>query len=138
MRCPVCGDVRDQPDEVCAACGADLTSLAPGAVVADRYEIRAYLGRGGMGSVYRAFDRVLDEEVALKVQRAHSARGPEAERRLRSEVKLARQVSHPSVCRLHDGGQEGRYAGSRCSSFRARRWRPGSNVVRSPSRTSCP
>jgi serine/threonine-protein kinase len=79
--------------------------------VAERYEIREYLGRGGMGSVYRAFDRVLDEEVALKVQRAESARGPEAERRFRSEVKLARQVSHPNVCRLHDGGQEG-----------ARRW----------------
>jgi len=76
-------------------------------VVADRYEIRAYLGQGGMGSVYRAFDRVLDEEVALKVQRADSGRGPEAERRFRSEVKLARQVSHPNVCRLHDGGQEG-------------------------------
>ncbi|HSD26047.1 MAG TPA: serine/threonine-protein kinase [Vicinamibacteria bacterium] len=99
--------MRDQPEEVCAACGADLTSLAPGAVLADRYEIRAYLGRGGMGSVYRAFDRVLDEEVALKVQRAQSARGPEAERRFRSEVKLARQVGHPNVCRLHDGGQEG-------------------------------
>ena len=95
----------------CAACGADLTSLAPGAVVAERYEIRSYLGRGGMGSVYRAFDRVLDEEVALKVQRAQSASGPEAERRFRREVKLARQVSNPNVCRLHDGGQEG-----------ARRW----------------
>jgi serine/threonine-protein kinase len=107
VRCPVCGDTRDPPDEVCAACGADLTLLAPGALLADRYEIRAHLGRGGMGSVYRAFDRVLDEEVALKVQRMPSARGPEAERRFRSEVKLARQVSHPSVCRLHDGGQEG-------------------------------
>ena len=103
----MCGDVREEPGLECAACGADLTSLAPGAVVAERYEIRAYLGRGGMGSVYRAFDRVLDEEVALKVQRAQSARDPEAERRFRSEVKLARQVSHPSVCRLHDGGQEG-------------------------------
>jgi serine/threonine-protein kinase len=76
-------------------------------VVAERYEIRAHLGRGGMGSVYRAFDRVLDDEVALKVQQALSARGPEAERRFRSEVKLARQVSHPNVCRLHDGGQQG-------------------------------
>ena len=103
----MCGDERDEAGQECAACGADLTSLAPGAVVAERYEIRAYLGRGGMGSVYRAFDRVLDEEVALKVQRAQSASGPEAERRFRSEVKLARQVSHPNVCRLHDGGQEG-------------------------------
>jgi serine/threonine-protein kinase len=107
VRCPVCGDECDQPGQECAACGADLTSLAPGTVVADRYEIRAYLGRGGMGSVYRAFDRVLDDQVALKVQRAQSAHGPEAERRFRSEVKLARQVSHPNVCRLHDGGQEG-------------------------------
>jgi serine/threonine-protein kinase len=111
VRCPVCGDERDEAGQECAACGADLTSLAPGAVVAERYEIRAYLGRGGMGSVYRAFDRVLDEEVALKVQRGQSAGGLEAERRFRSEVKLARQVSHPNVCRLHDGGQEG-----------ARRW----------------
>ncbi len=111
VRCPVCGDERDEAGQECAACGADLMSLAPGAVVAERYEIRAYLGRGGMGSVYRAFDRVLDEEVALKVQRGQSAGSPEAERRFRSEVKLARQVSHPNVCRLHDGGQEG-----------ARRW----------------
>jgi serine/threonine-protein kinase len=107
VQCPVCGEARDEKDEECASCGADLTSLAPGAVVAERYEIRSYLGRGGMGSVYRAFDRALDEEVALKVQRAQSARGPEAERRFRREVKLARQVSHPNVCRLHDGGQEG-------------------------------
>jgi serine/threonine-protein kinase len=59
-----------------------------------------------MGSVYRAFDRVLDEEVALKVQRA-DADSPQAERRLRNELKLARRVAHPNVCRLHDGGQEG-------------------------------
>ena len=107
MRCPVCGEERDEADRECSTCGADLTSLAPGTVVAERYEIRSYLGRGGMGSVYRAFDRVLDEEVALKVQRAQTARRPEAERRFRREVKLARQVSHPNVCRLHDGGQEG-------------------------------
>ncbi|HEX9185873.1 MAG TPA: serine/threonine-protein kinase, partial [Vicinamibacteria bacterium] len=107
MRCPVCGEENEEARHECAACGADLTGLGAGAVVADRYEIRGYLGRGGMGSVYRAFDRVLDEEVALKVQRAESARGPDAERRFRSEVKLARQVSHPNVCRLHDGGQEG-------------------------------
>ncbi len=111
MRCPVCGDEREQEGQECGACGADLTTLAPGAVMAERYEIRGYLGRGGMGSVYRAFDRVLDEEVALKVQRGQADGGPEAERRFRSEVKLARQVSHPNVCRLHDGGQEG-----------ARRW----------------
>ena len=106
MRCPVCGEERDQPDRECASCGADRASLALGTVVADRYEIREYLGRGGMGSVYRAFDRVLDEEVALKVQRAQSARGPEAERRFRSEVKLAGQVSHPNVCASTTAGKK--------------------------------
>jgi serine/threonine-protein kinase len=75
--------------------------------VAERYEIRALLGRGGMGAVYRAFDRVLHEEVALKAQRADAARDPDADRRFRNEVKLARQVTHPNVGRLHDGGREG-------------------------------
>src|SRR5512141_1100576 len=111
MRCAVCHECQPESASLCSCCGAELLLLRPGEVVAGRYEIRAHLGRGGMGSVYRAFDRVLDEEVALKVQRAQSSRGPEAERRFRSEGRLARQVSHPSVCRLHDGGQEG-----------ARRW----------------
>jgi serine/threonine protein kinase len=93
--------------EACSVCGADLRAFDPGTLVADRYEIRALLGRGGMGSVHRAFDRVLDEEVALKIQLAETARGPEAERRFRTEVKLARRVSHPNVCRLHDGDQRG-------------------------------
>ena len=137
MRCPVCGDERDEAGQECAACGADLTSLAPGAVVAERYEIRAYLGRGGMGSVYRAFDRVLDEEVALKVQRGQSAGGPEAERRFRSEVKLARQVSHPNVCRLHDGGQEGARRWISMELVPGRRSRPGSRAVGCRSRRCC-
>jgi hypothetical protein len=107
VQCPLCGADVEASAAACPACGVDLTSIAPGALVAGRYEVRALIGRGGMGSVYRAFDPVLDEEVALKIQRAESSSGGEAERRLRTEVKLARQVSHPNVCRLHDGGQEG-------------------------------
>jgi serine/threonine protein kinase len=107
VRCHVCGREREDSTPGCPSCGADVTSLAPGAVLAGRYEIRAYLGRGGMGAVYRAFDRVLDEEVAVKLQRAEPARGPEARPSFHREVKLARRVSHPNVCRLHDGGEEG-------------------------------
>jgi serine/threonine protein kinase len=102
VQCPVCGAEHDG-----AACPVHPGAFAPGTVIADRYEIRALLGRGGMGTVYRAFDRILDEEVALKVQLAEAARGTGAERRFRTEVKLARQVSHSNVCRLHDGGQQG-------------------------------
>ena len=111
MTCPVCGATPDAPDEWCPACGADLTPLAPGSLVGERYEVRGLLGRGGMGVVYRAFDRVLHDEVALKVQRADGGRDPSAATRFRNEVRLARQVTHPGVCRLHDGGQQG-----------ARRW----------------
>ena len=106
MECAVCGAAHGDSAAVCPSCGADLVLLRPGELVAGRYEVRAHLGRGGMGSVYRAFDRVLDEEVALKIQRA-DADSPQAERRLRNELKLARRVAHPNVCRLHDGGQEG-------------------------------
>jgi len=107
MTCPICAATLEPPAEWCAACGADLTPLPPGSLVGDRYEVHELLGRGGMGVVYRAFDRVLHDEVALKVQRADAGRDDSAATRFRNEVRLARQVTHPGVCRLHDGGQQG-------------------------------
>src|SRR5512144_3028971 len=106
MTCPVCGATPPEAAEACPACGADLLAVPPGSLLAGRYEVRALLGRGGMGAVYRAWDRVLQEEVALKVQRARAALDPDGGRRFRNEVKLARQITHPSVCRLHDGGED--------------------------------
>jgi eukaryotic-like serine/threonine-protein kinase len=79
---------------------------APGRVVAGRYEIRARLGAGGMGSVWRAYDRELEEEVALKVllpERLHDLAMLE---NLRREVKLARRITHPNVCRVFDYGED--------------------------------
>jgi serine/threonine-protein kinase len=66
--------------------------------------ILAELGQGGMGTVYRARDEWLEEEVAIKVLRADRPGGLAA-RRLRSEIKLARRVTHPNVCRIHEYGQ---------------------------------
>jgi serine/threonine-protein kinase len=60
-----------------------------------------------MGTVYRARDRVLDVEVALKVLRADLPQAPAMQERFRSEIRLARTVSHPNVCRIHDYGEEG-------------------------------
>ena len=76
-------------------------------LVADRYAIENLVGRGGMGSVYRAHDRELDEIVALKVLRRELLESPAMVEQFRSEVRLARRVAHPNVARTHDIGQHG-------------------------------
>lgn len=81
--------------------------LAAGTVLAGRYEIRELVGMGGMGIVYRALDRRLDVEVAVKMLNADRAADPETLARFERELVLARQVSHPGVVRIHDIGQDG-------------------------------
>jgi eukaryotic-like serine/threonine-protein kinase len=80
--------------------------LRPGAVFHSRYEVIAPLGRGGMGMVFRAHDRVLDETVAIKVLRPDIAQDPRMADRFRSEIKLARKVRHRNVCAIHDYGED--------------------------------
>jgi len=75
-----------------------MARLEIGDRLGGRYEIRGYLGEGGMGAVYRAFDSVLGQEVALK-----SIRGAYAsESQLREEVRVAQQITHLNVCRTFD------------------------------------
>ena len=107
MECPSCAAPIDQGAEACLACGRSLSTLALGSVLASRYELRAVLGKGGMGLVYQAFDRLLEEDVAIKVLRTDLSANADAVRRFRGEIKLARKVSHPNVCRIHDYGEEG-------------------------------
>ena len=73
-----------------------------GAVLAGRYEIRKIIGRGGMGLVVDALDRTLGEAVAIKILRAEYAGERTWSERLAREVKLARQIHHPNVCRVFD------------------------------------
>ena len=74
-----------------------------GIVLAGRYRILGMLGKGGMGEVYKAFDLILNQTVALKfLSAAHY--GESALSRFRNEVRVARQVSHPNVCRVYDLG----------------------------------
>jgi serine/threonine-protein kinase len=81
----------------------------PGQVLAGRYRIVALLGKGGMGIVYRADDLKLGQSVALKFPPESLARNPERLARFHHEVRIARQVSHPNVCRVYDLGEhEGR------------------------------
>jgi serine/threonine-protein kinase len=107
LNCPACGAPNDTPGEHCFSCGKTLFALTEGTVVAGRYELRQLLGRGGMGIVYRAYDRALEEEVALKVLRPDVASVADLTRRFRSEIKLARRVRHRNVCGIHEYGQDG-------------------------------
>jgi len=84
-----------------------LKAITRGTRIAERYEVVSPLGRGGMGTVYRAHDRVLDVDVALKVLRSDLPKAAAMEARFRAEILLARTVSHPNVCRIHDYGEEG-------------------------------
>ncbi|MFZ0480257.1 MAG: serine/threonine-protein kinase [Terriglobales bacterium] len=77
----------------------------PGSLLAERYRIVALLGRGGMGEVYRADDLTLGQPVALKFLPEEAAKDPALLERFRGEVRIARKVSHPNVCRVYDVGE---------------------------------
>jgi tetratricopeptide (TPR) repeat protein len=81
--------------------------LTAGSLLAGRYRILDLLGVGGMGMVYRAADEQLGLNVAVKVLRPDLALGGQWPERFKQELVLARQVSHPSVVRIHDIGGDG-------------------------------
>jgi len=92
-----------------AGSAREPSSATPGPsgsqIIAGRYVILGLVGVGGMGSVYRAHDRVLDEVVALKMLRPDMVDAPGALARFHQEVKLARRVTHPNVARMFDIGE---------------------------------
>ena len=88
----------------------DPRGLAPGSVIAGRYRIIGLIGRGGMGEVYRADDLKLGQPVALKFLPESLASDPAWIERFYAEVRHARGVSHPNVCRVYDVGEiDGRH-----------------------------
>lgn len=74
----------------------------PGQVVSERYKIVRFVGRGGMGEVYEAQDRDLNERVALKTLLPAIAENAGMIARFKQEIQLARRVAHPNVCRVYD------------------------------------
>jgi serine/threonine-protein kinase len=86
--------------------GGQGRMLVPGQTLANRYEIKKVLGAGGMGMVYRAHDKELGETVAIKTLRTEFMDAdPNALDRFRSEIRLARRISHRNVVRTHDIGE---------------------------------
>jgi hypothetical protein len=82
----------------------DEGRFVPGTLLAERYRILGRLGKGGMGEVYRANDLRLGQTVALKFLPETTAKDPAMLARFYNEVRIARQVTHPNVCRVYDIG----------------------------------
>jgi eukaryotic-like serine/threonine-protein kinase len=76
--------------------------LSEGELLSNRFEIIRLLGRGGMGQVFEAFDRELQEKIAIKVLDPEISTHAESMSRFRKEVQLTRRVTHPNVCRTFD------------------------------------
>jgi serine/threonine-protein kinase len=112
LACPSCGATVVASQRFCPSCGTPTAAAGPlaegrfraGALFAGRFRIIALQGRGGMGQVYRAQDLELGQPVALKFLTAFRS-DPRARSRLRTEVRLARQIAHPNVCRVYDIGE---------------------------------
>src|SRR4051812_18766731 len=88
-----------------SALRAESGRILPGTLLADRYRIVALIGRGGMGEVYLAEDLKLDQDVALKFLPEKLVLDGAALARFHREVRIAREISHPNVCRVFDIGE---------------------------------
>src|SRR5580765_1749069 len=80
-------------------------AFQPGQMLSGRYRVIGLLGRGGMGEVYRADDLELSQAVSLKFLGRSLSDRPDMLERFRAEVRNARQVSHPNICRVYDIGE---------------------------------
>jgi len=105
MSTPVSGSGESRAASVPARVSSSDGRFAAGVLLTGRYRIIGLLGKGGMGEVYRANDLTLDQPVALKFLPEAMARDAGMLARFHNEVRIARQVSHPNVCRVYDLGE---------------------------------
>jgi serine/threonine protein kinase/tetratricopeptide (TPR) repeat protein len=132
MKCPKCQTENAEGIKFCSECGTRIrghlpdspesgtcpqnsltrtletmpTELARGTVFAGRYEIIEELGKGGMGKVYKVFDREVQAKMALKLIKPEVSADKNTIDRFRNELKIARDISHKNICRMYDLGRE--------------------------------
>ena len=123
MKCSRCGFDSPSGTRFCGRCAAPLRAeggppaatetlrttireLTTGSTFARRYQVIEELGKGGMGRVYKVFDTEVREKLALKLLNPEIATDADTIERFRSELRLARTVSHRHICRMHDLGRE--------------------------------
>lgn len=127
VKCQRCGRVNAEGRRVCDGCGAPLPLvgvhvLAPpaakgeapdqsrfehGQIIAGRYTVERLIGQGGMGCIYRVYDNVLNEVVALKTLLPQYLTDKTLVERFFNEARIARSLSHPNIVRVHDIGTAG-------------------------------
>jgi len=124
MKCPKCDFDNPSDTRFCGNCGSYLhpsekvssppaetlqmpiKELNTGTIFARRYEVIEELGKGGMGRVYKVFDKKIKEKVALKLLRPEISSDEETVERFSNELKYARKIIHKNVCRMFDLGEE--------------------------------
>jgi serine/threonine protein kinase/tetratricopeptide (TPR) repeat protein len=120
MKCPKCQSNNPDTQQFCGECGTQIIpakessvshtktletpikELTRGTTFAKRYEFIEELGTGGMGSVYRVFDKKIEEEVAIKLLKPEIAADKKTIDRFRNELKFARKIGHRNVCRMYE------------------------------------
>src|SRR5664279_2286631 len=96
---------EDEISRVTSSHVEDEGRFVPGTLLGGRYRVIGLLGRGGMGEVYRATDLTLGQSVALKFLPEEASHNQRLLERFHGEVRVARLVSHPNVCRVYDIGE---------------------------------
>jgi serine/threonine protein kinase len=121
MRCHRCQFENSGESAYCSRCGSKLSpssagvettftqqyaplrlDLEVGTVFAERYQVLEELGSGGMGKVYKVMDKELKEKIAIKILRPEISFDEKTIDRFRNELKLARKITHPNICRMYD------------------------------------
>ena len=122
IKCPKCH--FENPDDTlyCGKCSTPLKpleeisvtktletpakGLTSGTTFATRYEVVEELGKGGMGRVYKALDKEINEEVAIKLLKPEIASDESTVERFRNELKFARKIAHKNVCKMYHLAKE--------------------------------
>ena len=107
MRCNECGKSNPSESKFCGKCGTPLTStvLKPGDIIAERYRVVAPIGRGAMGTVYRAEHVQISKVMAIKLLHPELQQNPENVTRFHREAESASRLNHPNTVHVFDFGR---------------------------------
>ena len=107
MRCNECGKSNPSESKFCGKCGTPLTSVGPkpGDIIADRYRVVAPIGRGAMGTVYRAEHVQISKVMAIKLLHRELQQNPENVARFHREAESASRLNHPNTVHVFDFGR---------------------------------